>query len=255
MEREVSLSMRRLALILAALGLAGAALPAGAQQQVQRHLVYDFSVGITNDTHDTNASERMISTAGGANASGTGDTQYLGLNSDFGKITVDAYGVEPDGGLIVKVSESTQHANRNAPEVECVVYPTTNVVCGDVQLYPEEMVILHTLSPKFFDPAALDTKRHWHEGSDAAGISLDFTVTGTSGNSVTILEDNNQKIAGVHGSTVHGTATYTYDVAKTIATQMKEYDTIRQQTGPGQYANITVDVTASLATDSVAAKN
>jgi hypothetical protein len=241
--------------MLMAFGLAGAALPAGAQQQVQRHLVYDYSVGITNDTHDTNASERMISTAGGANASGTGDTQYLGLNSDFGKITVDAYGVEPDGGLIVKISENGQHGNRNAAEVECVVYPTTNLVCGDAQLYPEETAILHTISPKFFDAAALDTKRHWHEGSDAAGVSLDFTVTGTSGNSITITEDNNRKIPGVHGGTVHGTATYTYDVAKTITTQMKEYDTIRQQTGPGQYSNITVDVTATLTTDTVAAKN
>jgi hypothetical protein len=249
--------MRRLVLIFTAFGLAGAALPAAAQQQVQRHLVYDFSVGITNDTHDTNASQRMngMDKNGGSPVSGTGDTQYLGIASDSGKITVDAYGVEPDGGLIVKVSEDAQRGNRSAPPVECVVYPTTNVVCGDGLVTPEEMAILHTLSPKFFDAAALDTKRHWHEGSDAAGVSLDFTVTSTSGNSVTIAEDNNQKIAGVHGGTVHGTATYTYDVAKTITTQMKEYDTIRQQTGPGQYANITVDVTASLATDSVAAKN
>jgi len=247
--------MRRLVLILMAFGLAGAALPAAAQQQVQRHLVYDFSVGITNDTHDTNASQRMLSTAGGANASGTGDTQYLGVASDSGKITVDAYGVEPDGGLVVKVSEDAQRGNRTAAPAECVIYPTTNVVCGDGLVTPEEMDILHTLSPKFFDAAALDTKRHWHEGNDAAGVSLDFTVTGTSGDNITISEDNNQKIAGVHGGTVHGTATYTYNVAKTITTQMKEYDTIRQQTGPGQYANITVDVTASLATDNVAAKN
>lgn len=250
--------MRRLILFIAVLGLAGAALPATAQQQQpQRHLVYDFSVGITNDTHDTDASSRIngMNAGGGATMNGTGDTSYMGIASDTGKITVDAYGVEPDTGLVVKVSETAQRGNRSAAPVECVVYPTTNVVCADGQVNPEEMSVLRTLSPKFFDPAALDTKRHWHEGSAAAGVSLDFTVTGTSGDMVTIEEDNNQKIAGGQGGTVHGTATFTYDVAKTITTQMKEYDTIRQQTGPGQYANITVDVTASLDTDSVAAKN
>ncbi|HEX8805745.1 MAG TPA: hypothetical protein VF741_02305, partial [Candidatus Aquilonibacter sp.] len=59
------------------------------------------------------------------------------------------------------------------------------------------------------------------------------------------------------GSTMHGTDTYSYDMAKNVATQLKEYDTIRKQMGPGQYANIIVDITAQLATDSgtTAAKN
>ena len=250
--------MRHLVILLIAFGLAGAALPAAAQQAVQRELVYNFSVGITNDTHDTDMNSRLIgapNASGGSGAEGSGDTSYMGVASDTGTITVDAFGVEPDGGLVTKVSESALRGNRSAAPVECVVYPTTNVICAQGQVNPEEMSVLRTLSPKFFDPSALDAKRHWHEGNAAAGVSLDFTVTGISGNTATISENNDQKIAGGQGGTVHGTATFTYDMAKTITTQMKEYDTIRQQTGPGQYADITVDVTASLNTDSAAAKH
>jgi hypothetical protein len=43
-------------------------------------------------------------------------------------------------------------------------------------------------------------------------------------------------------------------MAKTVPTQLKEYDTIRKQTGAGQYTNVVIDITATLATD-VATKN
>jgi hypothetical protein len=230
---------------LAALALAVSAVPAAADQTVQRHLVYDFSVGVQNDTHDTNASERMIGTAGGANASGTGDTSYMGIGSDKGTIPVDVMGVEPDGGLVVKVSENGQN-NRKA---------TTNVICATGEVFPEELAVIRTLSPKFFDPASLDAQHHWHQGNATAGVSLDFTAGTPAGTVVPISEVDDEKVQGGQGSTLHGTDTYSYDMGKNVSTQLKEYDTIRKQLGPGQYSNIIIDITAQLATDSgVAAK-
>lgn len=248
--------MGRLVLIVAAFGLAAAALPAVAQQTVQRHLVYNFSVGVQNDSHDTDTSSKMSNVNGGANLNGSGDTSYASLVSDNGTVDVDVFGVEPDGGLVVKVDEHALRTNRTLNPVECVVYPTTNTVCGAGDVNPEEMAVLKTLSPKFFDPGALDAKHHWHQGSDAAGISLDFTAGTPSGNVVPITLDDNEKIGGGSaGSTLHGTDTYSYDMTKTVAMQLKEYDTIRKQTGAGQYTNVVIDITATLSTDTVAAKN
>ncbi|HTX03642.1 MAG TPA: hypothetical protein VMD07_08160 [Candidatus Acidoferrales bacterium] len=239
---------------VAAVVLAGMALPASAQPQPERHLVYDFSVGVQNDAHASDAA--LEQTSGGSyNFSPSGDTDYGSLASDNGTIDVDVLGLEPDGGLVVKVSEQAQRTNRTAAAVTCVVYPTTNTVCGAGAVNPEEMAVIRTLSPKFFDPSALDAKHHWHEGSDAAGISLDFTAGTPSGNIVPISLDDNEKIGGAQVSTIHGTDTYSYDMAKSVTTQLKEYDTIRKESGPGQYTNTVIDITATLATDGVAAKN
>ncbi len=228
-------------------------LPGLAQQAVQRHLVYNFSVGIRSDQHDTNASNRYAASAnqtsaGAGPVEGSGDTSYVGLASDMGTIAVDVFGVEPDGGLVTKVSETARN-NRNASLTECVVYPTTNVICGG-EVNPEEMAVLKTMSPKFFDPGALDASRHWHSGNAAAGVSLDFTVGSVVANTVTIQETDNETKSG--GNRVNGTATYTYDLAKTISTDLKEFDTVRQEAGPGKYTNVTVDITATLASDGVA---
>lgn len=241
---------------LLALALAAPALPVAAQQTVQRHLVYKYSVGVQNDTHDTDASSKMSNAAGGGNVNGTGDTSYQGIASDSGTIVVDVYGVEPDGGLIVKVSQTGSRGNRNATPVECVVYPTTNTICASGQVFPESLAVIKTLSPKFFDPSALDARHHWHQGNDAAGVSIDFVAGAPAGTVVPISADDNEKVSGTQGSVLHGTATYSYDMSKSISTQLKEYDTIRKQMGPGQYSNIVIDITAQLATDSgTTAKN
>ena len=243
---------RPFACAFVALTLAAAALPAAAQQTVQRRLIYDFSVGVQNDTRDTNSA---VSNSGGPNGgsySGTGDTSYLGVASDMGTIDVDIYGVEPDGGLVLKVGENGR-SNRNNAAVECVVYPTTNVVCGQGVVTPEEMAIIRTLSPKFFDPSALDAKRHWHEGSATAGVSLDFTAGVPNGTLIPITAEDNEQLP--HDGTLHATATYTYDMGKTVTTQVKDYETLRRQNGPGEYADIVFDITATLATDSQTAKN
>jgi hypothetical protein len=240
--------MRALYSVLVTLLACAIATPALAQDHPQRHLVYNFTVGVQNDTHDTDSQLKMNNVTGG-NVAGTGDTSYLGVGSDKGTIPIDIMGVEPDGGLVVNVSENGQN-NRRAKAVECVVYPTTNVICASGEVFPEELAVIRTLSPRFFDPSVEDAQHHWHQGSPAAGVSLEFTAGASSGTVVPISEIDDEKVQGGQGSTLHGTDTYTYDMAKSVSTQLKEYDTIRKQLGPGQYSNIIIDITATLATDS-----
>jgi hypothetical protein len=247
--------MRALYSVLVASLVCAVATPAFAQEQPLRHLVYSFTIGVQNDTHDTNANGRSYDSSGMITAVGTGDTSYKGVGSDKGTIAVDVMNEEPDAGLVVKVSEDGQNT-RKAAAVECVVYPTTNVVCGSGEVFPEELAVIRTLSPKFFNPSALDAQHHWHQGNTDAGVSLDFMAGTPAGTIVPISETDDEKVQGGQGSMLHGTDTYSYDTAKDIPTQLKEYDTVRKQMGPGQYSNIVIDITAQLATDSgVAAKN
>ncbi|MGB6986670.1 MAG: hypothetical protein WBD74_11920 [Candidatus Aquilonibacter sp.] len=252
------MKISRSALAVSLLALVTSA-PAFAQDQPQRHLVYNFTFGVQNDEHDTNASIRQVNspTASGGyqNVYGTGDTKYDSTATDIGTITVDILGVQPDGGLHVRVAEVGRYYRRSAP-MDCVVYPTTKVACTG-RPYPEEADVISTLSPGFFNPAVLDAKNHWRVADVIPGLTLDFTASAPSGSVVSIAEDKNQKMSGGLGGTDHGSATFTYDTVRRIPTALKTYDTQRPAQGqPGQYANIILNITATLATDSgTTAKN
>lgn len=233
--------------------------PARAQDQVQRHLVYNFTFGVQKQEHDTNASVRQANSPGKSidytNVYGTGDTHYDSTATDSGTITADVLGMQPDGGLHVRVSEVGRYYRASAP-MDCLVYPTTKIACAR-RPYPEEADVMSTLSPSFFNPAALDAKNRWHEDGGVPGLSLEFTASAPSGSIVTIAEARNQKFGGGLGGTVNGSATFTYDTARRVTTALKAYDTDRSaQGGPGQYTNTIFNITATLVTDTQAtAKN
>ncbi len=233
--------------------------PVCAQQQPQRHLVYDFTLGMQNDTHNNESTVKTINAPHWGSEYETvhtsGNTQYYGVGSDTGTITVDVHGMRSDGGLQVDVSEVGRNYRKAAPMV-CAVYPSTKIACAG-QIFPEEAAVLSTLSPTFFDPARLDPKNHWRDSNDIPGLTLDFTASAPTGSVVSISEQKSQKINGGLGGNVVGNATFDYDTARRVTTNLKAYETVRPQQGePGQYNNIIVDITATLATDSgTTAKN
>jgi hypothetical protein len=248
--------------------------PAPAQETPQRHLVYNFTLGVQSDAHvkqsqvqwsnpvngptEGSKLDQPGTAQGGADAmmvTGTGDEQHLGVASDKGTIAVDVQGMRSDGGLQVEVSEAGQSYRKAAPMV-CAVYPTTKVACGG-EILPEEAAVLSTLSPSFFDPSRLDGKNHWHEDGGVPGVSLEFTASAPSGSVITIAENKNAKTAGGLGGTTAGSATFTYDTVRRVTTALKAYDTERPSQGqPGQYTNIILDITATLVSDSgTTAKN
>lgn len=249
-------------------------LPVFAQeQQPQRQLVYNFTLGMQNDSHvaasqvqwqapnnDPHIGNGTINAPNGARedarmVTSTGDTHDNGVASDTGTISVDVHGVQPDGGLQVAVSETGRNYRKAAPMV-CAVYPTTKLACAG-EIFPEEAVVLSTLSPAFFDPARLDAKNHWRDAGDVPGLTLDFTASAPSGSVVSISEQKSQQFAGGLGGNAVGSATFAYDTTKRVTTALKAYETVRPSQGePGQYSNVIVNISATLATDSgTTAKN
>lgn len=202
----------------------------------KRHLVYDFTVGV-------HSSSAMTDTK-----TGGGDYKVNSNVSDKGQITVDYLGVEADGGLVVNVAENGR--DRKLAATPCVVYANTNVQCGAVDVNPEEVSIVRTLSPKFFDPTSLDAKRHWNISVPAAGVNIDFTVTPQSAGALQIDSERVEKTS--KGDSTTASAKYTYQPARYLPTELKEYATMNLQVRPGQYASVQVDVTATLTSDSLA---
>jgi hypothetical protein len=211
--------------------------PATAQAS-KRHLVYNFTVGIQSD-------ERTD-----AQSAGTWDNRVQGNVSDKGEIVIDYLGVEADGGLIVNVAEKAQQSNRTLAATACVIYPNTNVQCGTGSVNPEEITIMRTLSPKFFSASAMDVKHHWNISAPAAGVNIDFTANPKDGGDMSIDSQRVEKTT--NGDSTSATATYQYSPARFLPTQLKEYTLMHQQSRPGQYASIRVDITATLTSDSLA---
>jgi hypothetical protein len=219
----------------------------------KRHLVYTFSVGVLSDQHAQSSAVSYSGLATGHTDSspvfGTGDTSYKGNASDKGEITVDYQGIEADGGLVVSVAEAAR-TNRTAPATTCVIYANTNVLCAGSNVYPEELSVVRALSPRFFDPSALDKNRHWKVSAGNGVVVIDFTATPTGTGLVSIDSQRVEKTKS--GDTTQATAQYDYDFTKFVPTTLKEYTTMRQETGVGQYTNITIDVRATLTSDSLA---
>jgi hypothetical protein len=237
--------------------------PAYAQEPATRHLVYNFSMGVQSDTHAiaTAPPEAPVIRQGGSGApindqgprgQTTTSSESSGVASDSGAIRVDVFAPQADGGLHVRVSEAS-HSSRTAAPVDCIVYPSTSVDCGK-SISSEAALVVSTLSPQFFQPATLDAKNHWNVATNVPDLSLDFTASAPKGSVVWIPEERNQKLRSGPGGTLHSLATFTYDTVKRLSTDVKDHETI-QRGESGQSSNITVDITATLTSDSQTAKN
>ena len=225
--------MYRLLSSIAMLGIALSCVTTASAQEIKRTLVFNYSVGVQNTT-------RLQS-----------DSSQADVNhnaSDKGTITVGIEGVEADGGLVTSVSEKSLSGTRSSSPVTCVVYPSTNIVCATGVVQPEEYSVLRPLSPKFFDPTALDANRHWKVAD--GGVTIDFTATPQSSGLIDINAQRTEKMSGAQRGSVEATAKYVYDMGRLTPVSLTEYQTIRAETGAGTFGNLTVDFSATLATDS-----
>lgn len=238
--------MQRLLIRIAAmLGIAVFSFPAAAAAQAPptRHLVYDFTVGVKTDKISSNSATETVS----------GSSDFGEMNSDKGQIAVDVSGVEPDGGLVLAVTETARNG-RTSKAITCVVYPDTSVVCADTDVRPEEESVIRTLSPKFFDASALDANRHWQVTNATAGVKIDFTAS-PNPDGVTVGITSERVQTAPNGNSVRANGKYNYNTAKLLPTTLSEYETIREQGGASQYQTTVIDITATLASDSGTAKN
>jgi hypothetical protein len=239
-------------------------------QHGKRHLVYSFNIGV-NDNTDISKSAAPIDfdmdackgqrTPSGVPLCGAlanqnieqhGVSSYADAASDKGQISIDVAGVQPDGALVVTVTETADRRSNAA--TDCLIYQDTTVKCAGA-VTPEEFAVMRTLSPKFLDPAFSDEGRHWLVEHGTQNVPSEFTVESKTSSSVTVDEQRAIKMAGANRGTISTEAKYTYDETRLLPTSISEYTFLHYERDAGHTRNATVDITAHLIEDSAVGKN
>lgn len=222
---------------------AGAALADG--QQPMRHLVYNFDVtfNTTSTIHDS-----------GIGGPVSGSTDYRAGSMDKGQIVVDVVTVQPDSGLVVRVSEQA-HDTRNSVPTMCVAYGSGAVICDQShgELNEEEMSLLRIIGRDFINQSLIDNKHHWQyaQSTGEAKETNDYTINSTSGDMLGISFERVLKVetGQPFNATTNGTITYNQKLS--VPTALNEDTVTRKDTGGGNYDRIEQHITLNLATDSM----
>lgn len=228
---------------------AAVALTAGAafaDQAPVRHLVYNFDVSFntTSTVHDSGVDGGPVS----------GSMDYKAGTMDKGTIVVDVLTVQPDSGLVVRVSEQA-HDTRSSVPTMCVAYGSGAVICdqshGD--LNEEEMSLLRVIGKDFINQSLIDAKHHWQYSQSTAQAkeTNDYTINSTNGDMLGISFERVLKVetGQPFDATTNGTITYNQKLS--VPTGLNEDTITRRDTGGGNYDRIEQRVTLSLAADSM----
>ena len=222
-------------------------------------LVYNFSYSANQAIQARDSSQSAESTDGNGNYNGgsNGISHYSGSLSDKGIITVKITGKQPDGGLIVSISEQGENV-RKAPPATCVVYGNTNIICDpNKTVYTEEYTLLRFLGSNFIDPNQLDANKHWRIGpssSQGQTVQADYAITSNNngvmqiGETRKIVTNGSGKLETDIETKIH------YDYSRTVPTSVDEYATQRTDSGLSGTSTTTYQTTLSLATDSILSK-
>jgi hypothetical protein len=187
---------------------------------------------------------------------GSGQSHYEASLDDKGTMTVNIIGKQPDGGLVLNISEIGQNARR-APAATCVVYGNTRVICDpNKTVFSEEYTLLRFLGVNFIDPSQLDANKHW-EATGLSGPGLDisasYTINSNNGGQMQIGES--RKITNT-GSTVRVTTDVEskigYDYNRLVPTTVEEYVQQRNDRGTNGTSLTTYQTTLQLVSDTMA---
>ena len=203
-----------------------------------RHLVYNFTVTLTSDVAQQNYS-------GTSNASG-------GTN-DRGQIVVDVVSVQPDTGLVVRVSENARGA-RSAEPAMCVTYGTGQLICdSSKKVNEEEYALLRLLGRNFINRAEIDANNHWHYGTDTSdgSESNDYTINGDRDGVLSVNFQRELKVRGPQGYTADTQGTLSYNEKMSLPVSESEETVTRAQTGES-YNRLDQQISFSLVSDSMA---
>ena len=164
---------------------------------------------------------------------GSGQSHLAGSLTDKGTMTAVVIGKQPDGGLIVNISEAGETIRR-APPATCVVYGNTRVICDpNKTVYTEEYTLLRFLGLNFVDPAQLDANKHWRAtGLNGPGLDVtaDYTIDGNSAGQMQIGES--RKIRSTSSTQTTDTESkISYDFKRSLPTLVDEYTQQRGDAG------------------------
>lgn len=200
--------------------------PAARDGAALRRLVYTFSY-----SESQNVAAR--DTVNAAEWTGSGISHYSGAVADKGTMIVDVIRRQPDGALVVAISEQGENVRR-APPAECVVYGDTNVICDpNKTVYIEEYALLRFLGGNFVDPDALDGKRHWQIAQNTAALDLkaDYTINSSSNGVMQIGETRSMRNPKGGSLTTDAQSKIGYDFVRSLPLTVDEYVTQRHDDG------------------------
>jgi hypothetical protein len=195
-------------------------------------LVYHFSYSATQNITARDSSNQAEA-YGSANANGgndassnaTGIGHYGGTLTDKGTMTVNIVKKQPDGALVVMISEQGENIRRASP-AECVVYGNTNVICDpNKTVYNEEYTLLRFLAGNFVDPAQLDANKHWQivQNVNNDHVTADYVIDSNNNGAMQIGEKRTIVETGPGHLTTDVNTKIGYDFTRTVPTSVDEY--------------------------------
>jgi hypothetical protein len=224
-------------------------------------LVYSFTYGANQNVsaRDSANPAEDYSTpsaaSGGSNpAGGNGISHYNGSLGEKGTMTVNVIAQQPDGGLVVQISEQGENVHRAGPAT-CVVYGNTNVLCDpNKTVYTEEYTLLRFLGSNFVDPTELDAKKHWQivQNGGSMNVKADYTVNGDNNGIMQIGENRSIRQPGAGSLTTDVQTKISYDSKRAVPTVIDEYVTQRHDNGVVGTSTTIYQTTLNLVSDSMA---
>lgn len=234
--------------VLCALPIAGRAVTATSE------LVYNFTYS-TNQSITARDSVNNVEPILVGSSGTSGMSHYGGTLTEKGTITVDFVKRQPDGAVVVTISEQGQNIRR-APPAECVVYGNTHVICDPSKtVYTEEYTLLRFMGANFVDPSQLDSSKHWQivqNSGDGEDLSADYTIDGSSSGTMQIGEERKIKDEGAGHLTTNVETKIRYDSARLIPISVDEYATQHADSGIKGTSTTTYQTTLDLASGTVA---
>jgi hypothetical protein len=195
-------------------------------------VVYSFTYSSEQDVYARDSQNPAEAIDPGARG-GSGTSHYHGSLTDKGTMTLERLHQQPDGALVLTISELGENTRR-APAAECVVYPNTSVICDpNKTVYPEEHTLLRFLGRNFVDPSRLDANRHWAITQNSAGLDVhaDYVVNSTDNGKVQITETRTIRRTGAGSLTTDVQTKIGYDFTQSLPTSIDEYVTQRHDNG------------------------
>ena len=195
-------------------------------------LVYAFSYSQAQDVYGRD-SQNPAEAIDPGDRLGSGTSHYHGALNDKGTMTLQLLHQQPDGAVVLTISEQGENVRR-APPAECVVYANTNVICDpNKTVYPEEYTLLRFFGRNFVDPSRLDANNHWAIKEDGGGLEVhaDYVVTSTSDGKMQITETRAIRKAAAGSLTTNIQTKIGYDFTQSLPTSIDEYVTQRRDNG------------------------
>jgi hypothetical protein len=188
-------------------------------------LVYHFTYSASQNIAARDDTVEGVDPEGNLSGGSNGISHYGGTLNDKGTMTVNIVKKQPDGALVVMVSEQGENVRRASP-AECVVYGNTNVVCDpNKTVYNEEYTLLRFLAANFVDPTELDSNKHWQIVQDVNNdhITADYVIDSNNNGAMQIGEKRTIKETGAGHLTTDINTKIGYDFTRTVPTSVDEY--------------------------------